>query len=99
MLQPVTNKVAKWYSLWVGCCVLVALYGDIAKNSAEFGLSAWIYLTISGLPLTLLTWTIEANGSYLCIFMVSAVGLAQWCTVAELNARVDTWLKTRKCKT
>ena len=99
MLQPITIKVAKWYSIWVCFWVLVAIYGDTVKNSAEFGLGAWFYLTITGLPLTLLSWQIKADGSYFCIFMVSAIGLAQWCAVAELNARFDAWRKSKNDKT
>ena len=99
MLQPLTIKVAKWYSIWISCWVLVAIYGNAVKDSAEFGLGAWFWLTISGLPLTLLSWHIEANGSYLCIFMVSAIGLVQWCVVAELNAKFDAWRESRNAKT
>jgi hypothetical protein len=99
MLQPITIKVAKWYCIWICFWVLVAIYGNTVKGSAEFGLGAWVWLTISGLPLSLLSWYIEANGSYFCIFMVGAIGLAQWCVVAELNARYDAWRKSKNAKT
>ena len=99
MLQPVTIKVAKWYSIWIFFWVLVAIFGTTVNGSAEFGLGAWVWLTISGLPLTLLSWHIAANGSYFAIFMVSAVGLIQWCLVAELNAKFDAWRKLKSAKT
>jgi hypothetical protein len=98
-VQPITKKVAKYYSVWICFWVLVALYGELFTNHGEFGLSAWFWLSISGLPLSFLTWHISANGSLFGIFLVSLTGLIQWCTVTELFAKFDVWRKTKNAKT
>jgi hypothetical protein len=98
-MQPITKKVAMFYGVWIVFWLLVALYGTLFTNHGEFGLGAWFWLSMSGLPLALLSWHISANGSYFGIFLVSIIGLLQWCAVTELNARFEAWRKSKNVKT
>ena len=94
-MQPITKKVIKYYGAWICFWVLVALYGELFTDHGEFGLGAWLWLSVSGLPLSFLTWHISTNGSLFGIFLVSVVGLFQWCVVAELNAKFEVWRKSK----
>jgi len=81
--------VAKYYGSWVLLWFSTAFLGNTFAGHGEYGITAHLVLSFTGLPLALLSWEIHPNGSVLGTFAAGAIGLVQWCVVAELNARYN----------
>jgi hypothetical protein len=88
-----TKTAADLYGAWVLLWVCIALYGVLFSYHGEFGISAHLWLTITGLPRSLLSWHIMPNGSVFGVLVAGAIGLLQWCAVAEVSARRNIWKK------
>ena len=95
-MHRATKKVAKLYGAWALALLAIAVLGNAFSGHGEYGISTHLLLTITGLPLSLLSWYIVPNGTVLCVLAAGLIGTAQWATVAEANARWDAWRKTRR---
>jgi len=89
-MNTLTKKVAIWYGLWVLLWLGITVFGD-----AEFGISAFFYLTMTGLPFSLLGWNVTPHGGLLSVLTVGAIGLIQWCLLVEVNTNITAWWKSR----
>jgi hypothetical protein len=85
-MQPMTKKVAKYYGGWVLLWVAIAFLGNTLAGHGEYGISAHLVLSFTGIPLALLSWLLLPNGTPLGTLVAGIIGLLQWCAVAELNA-------------
>lgn len=94
-MQPFTKKVAKYYGAWVLLCVCVAALGNTFAGHGEYGISAHLLLSFTGIPFGPLSWHIHPNGSALGTLVAGAIGLLQWCAVAELNSRYNNWRRSK----
>jgi len=94
-MQPTTRKVAKYYGSWTLLWFCIAALGNTFAGHGEYGISAHLVLSFTGLPFALLSWHIHPNGSALGTFVAGAIGLLQWCVVAELNSRFNSWRRSR----
>ena len=83
-MKSVTKKVAKLYGGWSLLWLCCAGYGVLFTNHGEFGVSAHLWLIISGLPLSLLSLQIMPNGSVLAVLVAGLIGLLQWSVIAEV---------------
>ena len=95
-MRPVTRKVAYYYGAW---CLLWLLVGALDQPlgwRGELGISAQFYLSATGMPLGLFSWYSHPNGSLPGIALAGLYGLFQWCLVAEINSRINVWLRHRK---
>lgn len=92
-MSPATKKIAIYYGAWVLFCVLWAItgYGDSKV--------AHLYVALTGLPLALLSFHIIPNGTPVATLAAGLIGLLQWCFLAEANARLEAWRKTKNAKT
>lgn len=86
-MQPITKLIAQYYGGWSILWFGVALLGNAVAVNGEYGISAHFVLSLTGLPLAPLSWFFHASGTALGVFIAGAIGLLQWCTVAELYAR------------
>ena len=77
--------------------VVVAALGNSFSGHGEYGVSTHLWLTITGLPLSLLSWYVQ-NGTVLGVLVAALIGIAQWTAVAEVNARWEAWRQSRKVK-
>ena len=95
-MHRATNKVAKLYGAWALALLAIAALGNTFSGHGEYGISTHLLLTITGLPLSLLSWYIVPNGTVLCVVAAGIIGTVQWATVAEANACWDAWRQTRR---
>ncbi len=70
-------KIAIGYSLWIILWLVLTL-----SENADGGVSAFLYLTITGLPFSLLGWNILPNGGLLSLIVIGMIGLIQWVLVS-----------------
>ena len=95
-MKRITKKIVKVYGIWVLLWLCVAGYGALFSYHGEFGVSSHLLLTITGLPLSLLSWHVKPNGTVLCVLVAGIIGLVQWGAIVEINARYDEWRNSRK---
>ena len=91
------KKVAKWYGTWALALLAIAVLGNYFSGNGEYGVSTHLWLTITGLPLSLLSWYVP-NGTVLGVLVAGLIGTAQWTVVAEANARWKAWRQRRQVK-
>jgi len=60
-----------WILLWV---ILSAI-------EAEYGISGFFYLTITGMPFSFFAWNILPNGGVRSLLAVGVMGMLQWVLV------------------
>lgn len=96
-MHSAAKKVAKWYGAWALLLVVIAALGNSFSGHGEYGVSTHLWLTITGLPLSLLSWYVQ-NGTVLGVLVAALIGIAQWTAVAEANARWEAWCHRRKVK-
>ena len=94
-MHRTAKKVAKWYGAWALAVLTIAVLGNSFSGHGEYGISAHLWLTITGLPLSLLSWHLP-NGTILGVLGAGLIGTAQWTAVAEANARWEAWRQTRR---
>jgi hypothetical protein len=85
-----TKKTVKWYGVWAFALVTVAALGNSFGGHGEYGISTHLWLTITGLPLSLLSWYLP-NGTVLGVLSAGLIGTVQWAVVAEANSRWEAW--------
>lgn len=96
-MHRAAKKVAKWYGAWALALLAIAVLGDSFSGHGEYGVSTHLWLTITGLPLSLLSWYAQ-NGTVQGVLVAALIGTAQWTAVAEANARWETWRQRREVK-
>ncbi len=89
-----TIKVIKMYGAWILIWFSIAAYGSFFTSHGEYGVSSHLWLTISGLPLSLVSWFITPHGTVIGTLVAGVGGFVQWVAVAEVNARWDAWRKS-----
>jgi len=94
-----TKRVIKIYGAWVLVWLAIAAYGSLFVAHGEYGISSHLWLTITGFPLSLISWFIKPHGTFFGSLVAGAIGLVQWCVVAEVNARWDAWRKSKANET
>ena len=73
------------------------MLGNSFSGHGEYGISTHLLLTITGLPLSLLSWHLP-NGSALGVLAAGLIGTIQWSVVAEANARWELRRLSRSLK-
>ena len=96
-MHRAAKKVAKWYGVWALTLLTIAVLGNSFSGHGEYGVSTHLWLTITGLPLSLLSWYVQ-NGTVLGVLVAGLIGTAQWTAVAEANARWEAWCQRREVK-
>jgi hypothetical protein len=92
------KKAAKWYGAWTLALLAIATLGDSFSGRGEYGISIHLWLTVTGLPISLLSWYVP-NGTAFGVLVAGLLGTAQWTAVAEVNARWKAWRQRRRMKT
>lgn len=98
-MSLVTKNVITIYAIWVLVWLLVAGYGALFADHGEFGVSSHLWLTISGLPMSLVSWFITPHGTFVGSFTAGILVLIQWGAIAEANAKWDVWRKSNAKET
>ena len=86
-----TKKIAMAYGSWVTVFFLIALYGALFFGHGEYGVSAHLWLTITGMPFSFISW-IAPHGTVLGVVVAGVAGIIQWCAISEFWA----WWDKRK---
>jgi len=94
-MRPISSSVAKYYGGWSILWVCVAYFGNTFSGHGEYGITAHLVLSFTGLPFALLSWEIHPNGSVLATCAAGFIGLVQWFAVAELYARFNMWHRSK----
>jgi hypothetical protein len=71
-MKSLTLKIVIGYILWTMLWLGLTIFGN-----SENGVSGFFYLTITGLPFSLLGWNIQPNGSILSLIVVKFIGVLQ----------------------
>jgi hypothetical protein len=93
-VKSITKIVATIYGIWVCFWLAIAIYGALFTTHGEFGVSAHLWLILTGLPISLLSLEVP-NGSVLGVLVAGIFGLLQWCVAAEVGSN---WFTQRKSK-
>ena len=72
-MKNLTLKIVIGYILWTMLWLGLTIFGN-----SENGISGFFYLTITGLPFSLLGWNIQPNGGVFSLIVVGAIGTLQW---------------------
>lgn len=97
-MDVAARKVLKLYGAWSLLLLAATVLGSAFSGHGEYGITAHILLTITGLPLSLLSLHILPNGGALAVLAAGLIGTAQWVMVAEANARWEHWRKSHPLK-
>ena len=85
--EALVSVNTKWivivYGVWVVFWSIVATYGVIFTNHGEYGVSSHLWLTLTGLPFSLLSWFIAPHGTLVGTFVAGLIGLVQWVVIVE----------------
>jgi hypothetical protein len=81
------SKNTKWvvivYGAWVLIWSFIATYGALYTNHGEYGVGSHLWLTITGLPFSLLSWFIAPHGTLIGTLTAGLIGLTQWGLIVE----------------
>ena len=88
-MMKCTKKVAVIYGVWFLFWLSIASYGALFTNHGEYGISAHLWLILSGLPNSLFSLSIKPNGSVFAVVVAGVIGLLQWCILAEVIAKQE----------
>lgn len=86
-----TNIVGMAYGAWAAVFFLVAVYGAMVADHGELGISAHLWLTLTGMPLSFISWGVP-HGSVLGVAVAGIAGTIQWGAISEFWA----WWDRRK---
>lgn len=85
--ESLMSKRTKWvvlaYGAWVLIWSCIATYGAFFKNHGEYGVGSHLWLTITGLPSSLLSWFIAPHGTLIGTIVAGLIGLIQWGVIVE----------------
>lgn len=85
-MHSATARVATLYGAWCLLMLAVSAYGMHFAPHGEYGVSAHLWLLITGLPSSLLSWA-APHGSLLAVAIAGGLGLVQWCVAVEIVNR------------
>lgn len=86
-----TRNISIAYGVWAAAFFLIAVYGALFSGHGEYGVSAHLWLTLTGMPLSFVSWGL-AHGSVLGVAVAGAAGIIQWSAISEFWA----WWDRRK---
>ncbi len=75
-MHRTATKVAKWYGAWAFLSLTIAVLGNSFSGHGEYGISTHLWLTVTGLPLSLLSW-LAPNGTVFGALVAGLIGTAQ----------------------
>ena len=81
-----TKNVIKIYGALVFLWLTVATYGSLFTSHGEYGVSSHLWLTITGAPLSFLSWFFTPHGTFMGTILSGIIGILQWGFIAELSA-------------
>ena len=77
-----TKKVGIIYGAWVTVFLTIATYGLVFTEHGEYGISAHLWLLLTGMPLSFVS-LLFSDASFLSIAIAGVAGIIQWCVIAE----------------
>jgi len=86
MTKP-TKKLIVIYGVWVCFWLGISGYGTLFTSHGEYGISSHLWLTITGVPSSFLSWLVTPHGTFLGTLVAGIAGLVQWGGVTEVLAR------------
>lgn len=97
-MAKLTKRLIAIYGAWVCVWFGIAGYGALFTGHGEYGVSSHLWLTISGVPASLLSWLVTPNGTVAGTVVAGLLGLVQWGAVAEVAARHGARRESRQIK-
>lgn len=67
---------------------ILSVYGALFTGHGEYGISAHLWLTFTGTPLSFISWGFP-HGSVLGVAVAGTAGTIQWCAISEFSAWWD----------
>lgn len=86
-MAKLTKRLVVVYGAWVCLWLAISGYGALFTGHGEYGVSSHLWLTISGVPASLISWLVTPYGTLTGTLVAGVLGLIQWVTVAEVAAR------------
>ncbi|MCB1666921.1 MAG: hypothetical protein KDI24_01105 [Pseudomonadales bacterium] len=83
-----TRNIAIAYGVWATAFFLVAVYGALFFSHGEYGVSAHLWLTLTGMPLSFVSWGVP-HGTALGVAVAGVAGIIQWSAMSEFWACWD----------
>ena len=84
------HHTTKWtliiYGSWASLWTTLSTASPILGAAGEYGVSGHLWLTITGAPLSLLSW-LAPHGTLSGVLAAGILGTLQWVACAELLAR------------
>lgn len=77
-----TKIVEIAYTAWAVAFFLIAVYGALFSGHGEYGVSAHLWLTLTGMPLSFISWAVP-HGSILGVAVAGVAGFIQWGAISE----------------
>lgn len=77
-----TKIVGIAYGAWTIAFFLIAVYGALFSDHGEYGLSAHLWLTLTGMPLSFISWAVP-HGSVFGVTVAGVAGIIQRGAISE----------------
>ncbi len=71
------------YGFWCVGMLAMTIYGKLATDHGEYGVSAQLLLTLTGMPSSFISWN-APHGSLLGVAIAAIAGCVQWMLVSVL---------------
>ena len=84
-----TKIVSITYGAWAIAFFLIAILGKLFTGHGEFGISAHLWLTLTGMPLSFISWALP-HGSVYGVAVAGIAGFIQWFAISEFWAWWDS---------
>ena len=84
-----TKIVSIAYGAWATAFFLMAVLGKLFAGHGEYGISTHLWLTLTGMPLSFISWALP-HGSVYGVAVAGIAGIIQWSVVSEFRARRDS---------
>ena len=86
-----TRNIGIAYGVWAMAFFLIAVYGALFSSHGEYGVSAHLWLLLTGMPLSFVSWAV-AHGTVPGVAVAGIAGIIQWGALSEFWA----WWDKRK---
>ena len=83
-----TKIVSIAYGTWAIVFFLIDILGKMFTGHGEFGISAHLWLTLTGMPLSFVSWALP-HGSDFGVAVAGLAGIIQWSAISEFWAWWD----------